>query len=86
MLLFNDVLDDCVVIVEDDNCNSRVISGSADSMLYDWWRECNYVASNDSLVVYAACFGVEVKCKTFGEYMEMIDKIAGSCDGMERGE
>lgn len=86
MLLFNDVLDDCVVIVEDDNGNSRVISGSADSMLYDWWRECNYVASNDSLVVYAACFGVEVKCKTFGEYMEMIDKIVGSCDGMERGE
>ena len=33
-----------------------------------------------------ACFGVEVKCKTFGEYMEMIDKIAGSCNGMERGE
>lgn len=86
MLLFNDVLDDCVVIVKDDNGNSRVISGSVDSMLYDWLHECNYVASNDSLVVYAACFGVEVKCKTFGEYMEMIDKIAGSCDGMKRGE
>ena len=27
MLLFNDVLDDCVVIVKDDNGNSRVISG-----------------------------------------------------------
>lgn len=35
---------------------------------------------------YAACFGVEVKCKTFGEYMKMIDRIAGSCDEMERGE
>lgn len=86
MLLFNDVLDDCVVIVKDDNGYNRVISGSADSMLYDLWHECNYVASNDSLVVYAVCFGVEVKCKTFGEYMEMIDRIAGSCDGMERGE
>lgn len=86
MLLFNDVLDDCVVIVKDDNGNNRVISGSVDSILFDWWHECNYVASNDSLIVYAACFGVEVKCKTFGEYMEMIDRIAGGCDGMERGE
>lgn len=86
MLLFSYVLDDCVVIVKDDNGNSRVVSGSADSMLYDWWHECNYVVNNDSRIVYAACFGVEVRCKTFGEYMEMIDKIAGSCDGMERGE
>ena len=77
MLLFNDVLDDCVVIIKDDNGNNRVISGSADSILFDRWHECNYVASNDSLVVYAACFGVEVKYKTFGEYMEMIDRIAG---------
>lgn len=36
MLLFNYVLGDCVVIVKDDNGNSRVVSGSVDSMLYDW--------------------------------------------------
>lgn len=58
MLLFNDVLDDCVAIVKDDNGNNRVISGSADSILFDWWHECNYVANNDSSIIYAACFGV----------------------------
>lgn len=87
MLVFNETLDDyCIAIIKDNNNNQRVISGDAGSILYDWWHECDYVANNDAPVLFASCFGVEVRCHTFEEYMKMIDRIARSCDGVEMGE
>lgn len=35
---------------------------------------------------YASCYGVEVKCSVFEEYMAMIGKIVGSCKDIGKEE
>lgn len=74
-MITNDILNECVVIYKDDNLNSRIISADMESLINDWMGDCDHVANNDAPIVYATCFGKEVECKTFGDYMEMLYRI-----------
>jgi hypothetical protein len=74
-MIINGILDECVIIYKDNNGNSRIISADVGRLINDWMGDCNYVANNATPVVYATCFGKEVECETFGDYMEMICRI-----------
>lgn len=74
-MITNDILDECAIIYKDDNENKRVISADMDSLINDWMGDRDYVANNNTPIIYATCFGKEVECETFGDYMKMVYRI-----------
>nr|DAZ63210.1 MAG TPA: hypothetical protein [Caudoviricetes sp.] len=69
---------DCIVIVEENDEKSVITSSVSD--LVRLYHNGGYQCPNDDAkVIYCSIFNVKMKCKTFKELMDMLEKIVADC-------
>lgn len=69
---------DCIVIVEENDEKSVITSSVSD--LVRLYHNGGYQCPNDDAkVIYCSIFNVKMKCKTFKDFMDMLEKIVADC-------
>lgn len=69
---------DCIVIVEENDEKSVITSSVSD--LVRLYHNGGYQRPNDDAkVLYCSICDLKMECKTFGELMNMFDKIVAEC-------
>lgn len=69
---------DCIVIVEENDEKSVITSSVSD--LVRLYHNGGYQRPNDNAkVLYCSIYDLKMKCKTFKELMDMLEKIVADC-------
>lgn len=69
---------DCIVIVEENDEKSVITSSVSDFVRL--YHNGGYQRPNDNAkVLYCSIYDLKMKCKTFKELMDMLEKIVADC-------
>lgn len=68
----------CILLVEEDGEKSAITTSAYDliKMYNNGESEC---PGDNAKVIYCSIFNVKMKCKTFKELMDMLEKIVADC-------
>ena len=68
----------CILLVDEDGEKSAITTSAYDliRMYNNGESEC---PSDNAKVIYCLIFNVKMKCKTFKDFMDMLEKIVADC-------